>query len=67
MNWKELAELIRSLVRPTVTWMLVIAAISFAAVEATRTGKVPEWFVALPLLALNFYFLDRIYTKLNSK
>lgn len=59
MNWSERAEFIRSLVRPTVTWLLLGSTVVFVAAEV----PMPAEFWELVKLATLFWFIERSLNK----
>ena len=56
---KDLAEFIRALVRPVVTFALVGAAIWFVWQSMPALKDVPQWFQALVLLSVGYWFGSR--------
>lgn len=59
---KDLAEFIRSLVRPVVTFGLVGAG-TYAVLQVIA---VPDWYQTLIAMALGFWFGDRSQRKATS-
>jgi len=53
-------ETVRGLVRPTVTWALFAACITFEAVSILNGNPVNEWFVGLVTMVGTFWFVDRV-------
>ncbi len=56
---KELAEFVRAMVRPVVTFALVGAAIYFLA----QTIDVPEWMRSIIAVVIGFWFGSRAPVK----
>lgn len=58
-------EIIRGLVRPTVTWGFSGSWIAFEAIGVARGGKPSTEFLAVCGLIIAFYFVERHLLKRN--
>jgi hypothetical protein len=58
---ERIAEFIRAIVRPTVTWVLVMATVIFVAIGI----ETPTIYDELVKLAVIFWFVERTHQRAN--